>query len=225
MATNDVRFSVLADRIELDSYTDEATLEDFVRGLEAFRISTSLKTSRCAGCGECCLQPIPVLGVDIDAIAQALETSPAEVVRDHLLLPEFHASPDERKKAIREISRSMKMPEGQAAIVYDFNNAERVILQRRGDGACCFLTNGLCTIYESRPLSCRIYLCAMGDKLSILHENIVQLGTNHLYRALGWIEEEEAVNPFVGSEGWGRVPLRACEPPDLDSAESLFFYF
>lgn len=225
MAASDVRFSVLADRIELDSYTDEATLEDFVHGLEAFRRATSLKTSRCAGCGECCLQPIPVLGVDINSIARALETSPAEVVRDRLLLPESHPSPVERKKAIREISRHMKMPEDQAAIVYDFNNAERVILQRRGDGACCFLQNGLCTIYESRPLTCRIYLCAMGDKLSILHENIVQQGTNHLYRALGWIEEEDAVNPFVGAEGWGKVPLRACVPPDLESAESLFFYF
>jgi Fe-S-cluster containining protein len=221
-----LRFSSSSGKVELDFYSDDATLLDLVRGVEDARRRTDLKVSRCAGCGECCSQPIPVIGMDIPHLATGISAGLDDVLSRHLVWPEWRPDGFERRKAIRELARDLAMSDDQAACAYDFNNGEPAILPRAADGTCRFLEKGLCTIYEHRPLACRIYLCAMGDRLSVLQESIVHHGTWHLYALAGWIEMNDiASNPFVHAATWEGVPVSAFAPTDPGNPEDLFFYF
>ena len=221
-----LHFSSSAGRVELESYSEVATLADLVRGVETARLQTSLAVSQCAGCGKCCYEPIPVIGTDIPQLAAGMGVQETEVLDRHLVWPESRPSGEERHEAIRELARGMSMSDEQAAYAYDFNNGEPVILPRAADGACRFLDVGLCTIYEHRPLACRIYLCAMGDQLSMLQEGIVHHGTWHLYSRAGWIAEAHiAANPFLKALSWETVPIASFAPLDPGDPEDLFFFF
>lgn len=219
MAVDGVRLVVLSDRIELERCSDEATLQDLVRGIEQVRLLSRLKVSRCAGCGGCCRQPIPVFGVDLANLAAALDAPDERSVLERLAVPDLRPSGLERRAAIRKLSRDTGLPLEQAERLYEFNNGEQVSLRRADDGSCEFLRDGMCTIYERRPLVCRLYLCQMGDRLSVLHENITRQGVWHLYERAGWLCRDDIPrNPFVQAGRWeeARLSAFAWEPGTLD---------
>ena len=118
------------------------------------------------------------------------------------------------------------MPILQARRIYDFNNGEAVVLKRTAEGHCVVSQGGICSIYKSRPLTCRIYICQMGNKLSVLQENINRQGLWHLYERLGWISRADiADNPFMDAKSWEQTLLSGFDRESDAIAEDLFFYF
>lgn len=219
MTVDDVRLAILSDRIELEGYSDEATLLDLVRGIEQVRLRSDLKVSRCAGCGGCCRETIPVLGVDLASLATAFGAPDERSVLERLAVPDVRPSGHERREAIRKLSRDTGLSPEQAEWLYDFNNGEQVSLRRADDGSCEFLRGGMCRIYEARPLVCRLYLCIMGDQLSGMQECIVRQGVWHLYERAGWLRRDDIPNnPFVQVGRWedARLSAFAWDPGSLD---------
>ena len=217
MNRDHVRFCEENDRIEILDLGDEATIGGLVGGLEAFRLAGSLRTSRCAGCGECCTQPIPVLAQDMRALSAA-----------GLLRVSYPSRPDPSlyEEAVRTLMRDADLNTEDARGIYEYNNSTPIILERRSDGSCVFLESGYCSIYERRPLACRIYLCCMGSRLEILEEQIVSSGTWHAYAEIGWLDGVAlAPNPFNKVTDYLDVRIADFDAPSVDSMEKLFFYF
>lgn len=71
---------------------------------------------------------------------------------------------------------------------------------------------GLCSIYKSRPLICRTYICApLSWRASELRSQIVNAGEDELARMLGLADgggEGEKMQPFSGVLVYGVVLLR-----------------
>jgi hypothetical protein len=66
----------------------------------------------------------------------------------------------------------------------------------------------------------------MGERLSVLYENIIRQGIWHSYLKLGWISEDAlAHNPFLGAGTPADVHLRDFDVDLTPALESLFFYF
>jgi Fe-S-cluster containining protein len=222
------------EEIELKYYDQDATLSELSASLEAFRLSCGLKTSECRGCGECCSDNIPVLGLDIPTLLEGLHIDFSQAIQSILVLPE-RPDLDFRRKAIKEMAQSASISTLEAALLFEYNNAEPIILARR-DGlspqcddnpqACCFLQDNLCSRYTVRPYSCGLYLCNMGERLSYIQEMIVRQGTWHAYFKLGWIEEEEIVhNPFLKADSYDKLLVSDFEFKLESTLEQLFFYF
>jgi Fe-S-cluster containining protein len=216
--------------IELSGYSPESSLRELTEAVEAIRITKGLETERCYGCGGCCREPIPVLGYDIMNLAAVMETTGEDFVEKYLDLPE-PPNVGAKRKATEELIRQHGFDPLEAALIYEFNHAEPVTFRRDETGACLFCRRELCTIYEHRPYICGLYVCNMGDALSVLYEKIVSQGVWHTYASLGWITEEEiAHNPFLkakaeGKDPFGKILLRDFEF-DLERAlEAAFFYF
>jgi hypothetical protein len=79
----------------------------------------------------------------------------------------------------------------------------------------CALWNrkvGLCSVYESRPLICRTYICApLSWRASELRGQIVNAGEDELVRMLGLAAGyggDEKQQPFSGVLDYGAVLLR-----------------
>lgn len=211
--------------IDLASYDDRTTLEDLARDLDAVRRRPGLRTASCHTCGECCGDLIPVLGVDLVPLSRALGGDVDSICRTHLALPE---RPDvaRRREAIRTLARDAKIDLTTASLVYEYNNAEPVTFQRHASEVCMLQCDLLCRIYGRHPLACRLYLCNMGERLSVLYENIVRQGVWHSYAALGWIGEGDiAHNPFLGGATASEVRLVDFDVDVSTALESLFFYF
>lgn len=220
-----IEFIAENEEIELKSYDPETTLKELSETLEEFRLTCRLRTIDCRGCGECCSDNIPVLGFDLTVLQQGLGISFEKASQSILTLPE---KPDinARRKAIREMSKSASISQIEAAILYEYNNAEPIILAKQEHGECCFLRNKLCSKYTIRPYSCGLYLCNMGEKLSYLEEMIIRQGTWHAYHKLGWIGKEEiAHNPFLKADSYDKLLLADFDFHLEDSLEQLFFYF
>ena len=74
-----VSLAVREERIELAGYAPDATVRDLVEEVERFRMEhTQLTTARCAGCGTCCNQRIPVFAEDMDGCASRARGSARE---------------------------------------------------------------------------------------------------------------------------------------------------
>ena len=220
-----VEFSVIDKKIELMSYSSNDTLVDLARSLEKFRLSQDLKTRYCYNCGECCNQPIPVMGYDFDALSKATGYGKDDLVRNVLRLPD-PPDPAQRKKAVEDLKLQHNFSELEATLLYEYNQSEPIILDRKEDGACVFLNGKLCTIYENRPYMCWLHLCNMGDKLEIMYEMIIGQGIWLAYHKMGWVDAEELThNPFLVSRSYEDVRMADFEF-DLEAArEKLFFYF
>jgi Fe-S-cluster containining protein len=196
--------------------------------LEAFRTSQAaavLKTASCKGCGECCSDDIPVLGFDIPRLLDGLGIGFDEAVKNVLILPE---KPDieYRRNAIKEMSRSASISELEAAALFEYNNAEPIIMAKKPNLQCCFLKGGLCSRYSIRPYSCGLYLCNMGQRLSYIQEMIIRQGTWHAYFKLGWISEADIPhNPFLTADSYDDLPVSGFEFGLENALEQLFFYF
>jgi hypothetical protein len=79
----------------------------------------------------------------------------------------------------------------------------------------CVLWNrkvGLCSVYESRPLICRTYICApLSWRASELRGQIVNAGEDELVRMLGLAAGyggDEKQQPFAGVLDYGAILLR-----------------
>ena len=219
-----------------------------------------LRTGKCKGCGECCSDNIPVLGLDLAVLGldpETLGTDPASVgpnpeeqgteptvpgsdtaalsgkqSPDHrqadgsiLVLPD---KPDMafRRKAIREMCEWTSISELEATLLFEYNNAEPLILARQASGECCFLKDGLCSRYTARPYSCGLYLCNMGRRLAYIQEMIVRQGTWHAYSKLGWIREADIPhNPFLRAYSYDELYVADFEFDLKSTSDQLFFYF
>lgn len=220
-----IEFVTENDEIELKYYEADTTLRELSTALEDFRLTCRLKTAECKGCGECCSDNIPVLGLDLELLLEGLNMSFEEASREILILPE---KPDisSRRKAIAEMSKSSDIAPIEAAVLYEYNNAEPIILGKQAGGECCFLRNNLCSQYSIRPYSCGLYLCTMGEKLSYLQEMIIRQGTWHAYYKLGWISREDiSHNPFLKTASYDELLVKDFDFDLKDSLEQLFFYF
>ncbi len=125
-----IEFIVENEEIELKSYNPDATLAELAEELEVFRMTCGLRTSECRGCGECCSDNIPVLGLDIPPLMEGLGMSFEQAVQGVLVLPE---KPDMafRRKAIREMSSAASITLLEAALLFEYNNAEPIILAKQ----------------------------------------------------------------------------------------------
>ncbi|HOQ06845.1 MAG TPA: hypothetical protein PK127_04245 [Clostridiales bacterium] len=236
--------------IEIASYDAGTTLADLTAELEAFRkTAPELKTGKCKGCGECCSDNIPVLGLDLALLgidAAALASDPAALepgsasagsdlskpvsysghdAVDFLVLPD---KPDMafRRKAIKEMCGWTSISELEATLLFEYNNAEPLILSRQASGECCFLKDGLCSRYGRRPYSCGLYLCNMGKRLAYIQEMIVRQGTWHAYCKLGWISKADIPhNPFLKADSYDKLLVSDFEYDLRNASEQLFFYF
>jgi Fe-S-cluster containining protein len=145
--------------------------------------------------------------------------------RSVLILPE---KPDiaARRKAIREMAETSGITALEATLLYEYNNAEPIILAKQDGGECCFLRENLCSKYLIRPYSCGLYLCNMGEKLSYIQEMIIRQGTWHAYYRLGWISAEEiAHNPFLKADSYDKLLLADFDFKLENTLAQLFFYF
>lgn len=209
-----IEFRVENKGIELTDYSDGTTLNELVGELEAFRLHNKLKTRNCKGCGKCCKDNIPVLGLDMALIP---DTS--------ILLPD---KPDleARRKSLLELKRTNGLSELEAALIYEYNNAEPLILSKLENGACLFLEEALCSVYGRRPYSCGLYLCNMGERLSYIQEMVIRQGTWHAYQLLGWVTPEEIPhNPFLRADSYDKLLVKDFEFGLENALEQLFFYF
>ena len=220
-----VRLEIRDGTIELGGYGARSTLWDLAVGVERIRTAPELETSRCHGCGRCCREPIPVLGLDIGRMAGRLGLSPDQIKARYLRFPE---SPDPvaRRRDIESLKRQMDLSMMEATLIYEHNRAEPVTTKRDERGRCIFLEDNLCSIYEDRPYICRLYTCNMGERLSILYEQVENQGVWHSYVALGWLEAKEVVhNPFLGAEDYRSIPLSQFDVPLEGAMEKVFFFF
>lgn len=166
-----------------------------------------------------------MLGLDLTVLLDGMEMKFKEASESILILPE---KPDihSRRKAIAEMSASSSVTPLEAALLYEYNNAEPIILAKQSKGECCFLKDSLCSKYQIRPYSCGLYLCNMGEKLSYLQEMIIRQGTWHAYYKLGWIGKDDiAHNPFLGSDSYENLLLADFDFNLENALEQLFFYF
>ena len=224
-----VKLVLEKDKIELEEYSEDATLQELSDEVESFRLTNNLKTRYCKGCGECCNQPIPVMGLDIIKIQRKAGLKLDEIMEKHVVLPR---KPDIRSRnaGIGDFVKTCNLSFIEAAMLYEYNQCEPLILPRKGDGTCSFLDNatGLCTIYgqEYRPFTCNLYICTMGDELSMIQEMIVRQGTWHAYSLLGWISAGEiSHNPFLNADSYDKVYIKDFKFNSKEAIEQLFFYF
>ncbi len=105
---------------------------------------------RCKMCGTCCRR---LLNLEITAydIVNWWEMGRTDIIAHLIAIQD-------------EVSRSYGAP-----LIFTF--------PRRGDGACIYLGNNICTIHEIKPLACRIYPFGLGpDYELIIQEECPGLG-------------------------------------------------
>jgi len=221
-----IEFTIDNNEIELVSYDDKATLLELSTELESFRKSAAgLKTFSCMSCGECCSDNIPVLGLDLPVLLEGLDMDFGQAAGSVLLLPD---KPDIafRRKAIREMAESASISKLDATLLFEYNNAEPIILAKQAGGECCFLEDRLCSRYSIRPYSCGLYLCNMGERLSYIQEMIIRQGTWHAYYKLGWIGIDDiSHNPFLKADAYDRLLVSDFDFRLENTLDQLFFYF
>ena len=213
-----IRFEHIDGKIEVASYSPSASLRDLWEAVEGERVRGPLKTRQCRGCGVCCSDLIPVLGLDLELFRN-------ELGLENLALPQ---RPDlqERQRGIEHLARDLGASIEESAVLYEFNQADPITPVRRQDGSCLFLQKGLCTIYPSRFFICRLYVCTMGDRFATLQEMIVTQGTWDAYVRMGWLAEKEVPhNPFIGARSYEDVAISAFDSLGPQSAEKLFFFY
>ncbi len=94
---------------------------------------------RCTGCGNCCKEPLlPLTDEDVKRIARHTGDSATEIVR---WVDRHGIDMDDEPEAF------VRLRQGK-----------RVMVLRHQGGGCRYLgDDDRCTIYESRPLGCRVY--------------------------------------------------------------------
>jgi Fe-S-cluster containining protein len=221
-----IRLAVEDGAIEMLEYSEDASLSELRICVEETREQEGLKTADCAGCGECCFyENLPILGYDIGPLAENLDLTIEQLFDKWVTRPD-PPDIDERRNAIRDLERQQKVSSEVAALLYEYNQAEPIRFAKSEAGSCLFLKDNLCTIYNIRPYTCALYVCNMGEKLSILQEQIVRQGVWHSYFLMDWVSKKDiSHNPFLRHNSYDELLISEFEF-DLESAlENLFFYF
>ena len=225
-----VTIEVSGRRVELAHYADDATVSELCSAVERARSAPGLKTVGCYDCGECCHDPVPLLGYDLARLAAEASVSPAAFAAEFVVLPE-PPDLDQRRRTIADMARQHGLSELEAALLFEHNNGEPPLLAKKASegptaGECVFLVDRLCSIYQARPFICQLYVCNMGQRLEALFDSLVRQGVWHAYHLLGWVPAEDlSHNPCLRHRGYDELPLSALET-DLSAArDRLFFYF
>ena len=94
---------------------------------------------RCTGCGNCCREPLlPLTDADVVRISQGTGDRPQDFVR---FVARDAIDLDEEPEAFAHLRQG-----------------RRVMILRHQGGGCRYLgADARCTIYESRPIGCRIF--------------------------------------------------------------------
>ena len=94
---------------------------------------------RCTGCGNCCKDPLlPLTDQDVVRIKQRTGEDPSDFVR---WVDRDGIDMDDEPEAFARLRQG-----------------KRVMVMRQGRGGCHFLgSDNRCTIYNSRPLGCRVF--------------------------------------------------------------------
>ncbi len=220
--------------VELAHYSAGATLGELIVRINDLYLRERVGDRLCTGCGRCCGDPIALGGHDLKRFSDAgilthpipaQENAPA-AASEILCMP---SAPDlvERKRGIFEMRRQYGFDESIATLLYEYNTADPVRLSKRDDGMCVFLSiDGLCSIYEYRPLVCRLYVCKTGERLSALHESIVAQIAWHGYEYLGWVDRGElSHNPFFRYADDRSARIGEFDADLSDALEQLFCSF
>ena len=221
-----IRLAVEDNTIEMLEYSESSSLSELRQCVEETREHEGLKTADCAGCGQCCFyENLPILGYDISPLAENLGVTVKQLFEKWVSKPE-PPNIDERRIAIRDLERQQKVSSQVAALLYEYNQAEPIRFAKSEAGSCVLLNDNLCTIYTIRPYTCALYVCNMGEKLSVLQEQIVRQGVWHSYFLMEWVPEQDiSHNPFLRHNSYDDLLISEFDF-DLESAlESLFFYF
>ena len=190
--------------IEIKKYSSDCTLKELTKEIEKIE-SDHIKCNRC---GDCCHDNVPILGIDIIKLMRYLKL---KNINKDLQFLNYPRKPhlNHRKKSLKELSQLFGLSEFEAAIFYEYNNSEPVVLCKNDKGKCIFHNNSGCSIYKIRPYICRLYHCKCGEKLSYLKEMIVSQGTWHAYYVLDWIDKEEIKhNPFLTGNTYSDILLK-----------------
>lgn len=206
-----VRLVLQGDEIDLVGYDGTATVGDLIEALEQIRLRPGLATVGCAGCGLCCRDRVPVLGVDLPKLEQLLGIGREQLLIDHLDLP-MKPDPVDRVAQITNLARQLRTSMAEATLLYEWNTGDPLVPKQEKDGFCHWLQDRRCSVYSGRPLICSFYLCNFGDRLSALFDAIVRQGVWHSYVVLGWIDcSEIAHNPFLTVDDPTHAPLSAFD--------------
>ena len=219
-----IEFQIDDGNIELVRYPEDITLSEFAEELDTFRLQHTPEIRDCYACGECCGDPVPVLGYDILKIRAEKGVETEESLRRFI---DFPRKPDleARRKGINELRSHNGLDELEAALIYEYNQAEPFTMARK-EGACYLLEENLCTVHDGRFYICRLFFCNLGDKLSGLFDSIVSQGVWFSYSLMGWLPEEEIPhNPFLKANSYDRVRLSDFDVDLRSAVENLFFYF
>ena len=216
-----ISFSVEEGHIELGEYSVDSTLADLAKELDAFRVEQGSQVRECYACGECCRDPVPVLGYDVRRI---IEEAGGASLDEHLSFP---AKPDiaERAKSIVDMVRQHGLSDLEATLIYEYNRSEPVTMAKH-DGACYRLRDNLCSIHDGRYFICELFFCRLGERLSGLFDSIVSQGVWHSYVVLDWIPAVVVEhNPFLKADSYDQLILSDFDVDLEKAAEKLFFYF
>ena len=219
-----ISFSVQDGNIELDAYQPEATLADLAAELDGFRMRQGCRLRECYACGECCRDPVPVLGYDVRRMRRESGADSERELSRHLSFPE---KPDlvARKKGISDMMRQHDLAEREATLIYEYNQCESIAMARR-DGACGLLSDRLCTVHDERYYICELFFCRLGERLSGLFDSIVSQGVWHSYFVMDWIPAEAiGRNPFLKADAYDELLLSDFDTNLEKAVEKLFFYF
>jgi Fe-S-cluster containining protein len=219
-----IELAVKKGKLELINYSEDTTLADLLADTESFVSALNKKSVQCRMCGECCHRP-PVLGLDIQLLAEAKGESVQKFAGSHLMPPVLPDLPA-RQKGIGELRQQANLTELEATILYEYNQSEPMTFIHNDNDRCFYQNGNLCGNYDRRPFICRLYLCRFGEKLQDLMEMVVTQGTWHAYALLGAVPMDAiAHNPFVKAKSYQDVLLKEFEF-GLDKAmDELFSYF
>ncbi len=211
--------------VELRSYGPGDTVADLYHAMDEARRTPGLKTRWCYGCGECCSDPVPVLGTDLHRLPRVTGLSTPEYLRARCDLPE-PPDPAARERGIRELERDLRLSRHAATLLYEYNQAEPITLKRNATGACRLLASELCSNLDERVFVCGLYICTMAPRLEALYDQIVRQGIWHSYELLGWLPAGMVDhNPFLGTTDYGEVPIQSLDYDLSECRDALFFYF
>ena len=171
--------------------------------LEALADFFAVYLADCRGCDGCCYERVPLTSLDIGPLAALLPPNPYPA---GAVLAAF------------------------AQLSLDKDGAADIYLRHGEDGACLFLKEKICTVYQARPFVCRSHFClAKSPRAEALRGAIVNPGMDQLILTL--LKEEEAgaglllgkkldpadypANAFAGKSSYRELSFAEVLPDDL----------
>lgn len=199
--------------VELECYSDDCTLNELINRLA----DLSEQKNMCRKCGKCCLDLIPLNGLEIMNIKR-LDSGFTGLV--------FPDKPNVKgmEKSIHEMMNLFDLPKRHAEILHEYNTAEPIYMNKEMNGQCISQNDNLCAKYSMRPLICRLYHCKTGKKLSGIREIIISQGIWHSYYIMGWIDKSKIKNnPFLNASAYDEILLKQFDYPFDEINEKISY--